>query len=87
MMKRMAKRPFWITLTTLLVVSAYVMYLQGVTLAAVEEIDGNSIRQISPLLSGKPAGFGLPIGERSACDDLVRNDSFKRIITEAEKLL
>ena len=86
-MKQMSKRPFWITVTTLLVVSAYVMSLQGVTLAAVEELDENRIRQISPLLSGKPAGFGLPIGERSAWKKLSENDSFKRIISQAEKLL
>ena len=87
MMKQMAKRPFWITLTTLLIVSAYVMSVHGVTLAAVGEVDENRIMEILPLLSGKPAGFGLPIGERSAWDDLAGKDSFKRIISEAEKLL
>ena len=48
MMKRMSKRPFWITVTTLLVVSAYVMSLQGVTLAALygSEQFGHDLKHI-----------------------------------------
>ena len=63
------------------------MYIQSVTFAAVGELDENRIREISQLLSNKPAGFGLPIGERSAWEDLAEKDSFKRIISEAEELL
>lgn len=87
MMKKMAKRLFWITLTTLLVVPAFEMSLQGVTLAAVGEVGENRIETIAAQLSGKPAGFGLPIGNRSVWKKLSENDSFKKIISDAEKLL
>ena len=87
MTRRMSRLPCLLTLTALLFVSGIVMSFQSTALAAVEEIDENRIREISPLLSEKPAGFGLPIGERSAWDDLAEKDSFKRIISEAEKLL
>ncbi len=87
MTRRMSRQPCLLTLTALLFVSGLVMSLQGTALAAIEKIDENRIREISPLLREKPAGFGLPIGERSAWDDLAEKDSFKRIISEAEKLL
>ncbi len=87
MMKHIVKRPFWITLTTLLVVPAFVMSVQGVTFAAVNEVDENRIETIAAQLSGKPAGFGLPIGNRRVWKKLSGNDSFKKIISEAEKLL
>ena len=87
MTRRMSRQPCLLTLTALLFVSGIVMSLQSTALAAVEEIDENRIREITPLLPEKPAGFGLPIGERSAWDDLAEKDSFKRIISEAEKLL
>jgi len=87
MIRHIIKQPFWITLTTLFVVSAFVMSIEGVTLAAVGEVDENRIETIASQLSGKPAGFGLPISERSAWDDLAQNDSFRKIISEAEKLL
>jgi len=35
----------------------------------------------------KPVGFGSPIADRNAWKKLARNDSFKKIILEAEKLL
>ena len=86
-MKQMAKRPFWFTLITLLVISAYMMFVQGVTFAAVGEVDENRIETIAAQLSGKPAGFGLPIGNRGVWKKLSENDSFRKIISEAEKLL
>lgn len=87
MMKQIVKRPFGIVLTTFLVVPAFVMSLQGVTLAAVGEVDENRIETIAAQLSEKPAGFGLPVGNRSVWKKLSENDSFKKIISEAEKLL
>jgi hypothetical protein len=86
MIRRMSRLPCLLTLTALLFVSGIVISLQSTALA-VEEIDENRIREISTLLPEKPAGFGLPIGERSAWDALAEKESFKRIITEAEKLL
>ena len=64
MIKQTSKRPFWITLTTLLVVPAYVMSVQGLTLAAAGVVDENRIETIAAQLSGKTAGFGLPIDNR-----------------------
>jgi len=87
MTRHIVKQPFWITLTALLFVFAFVMTLQDVTFAAVGELDENRIEMIASQLSEKPAGFGLPISERRVWEDLARKDSFKRIISEAEKLL
>ena len=84
---RILRQPSLLTLTALLFVSGIVMYLPSTALAVVEEIDENRIREISPLLSEKPAGFGLSIGERNAWNNLAQNDSFERIISEAEELL
>jgi hypothetical protein len=39
------------------------------------------------LLPEKPAGFGSPIADRKAWEKLAGNDSFQRIIPEAERLL
>jgi hypothetical protein len=52
-----------------------------------EEIDENRIEKIAALLSEKPAGFGLPASDRNAWKELRRNDSFKKRISEAERLL
>jgi len=84
---RMFKQPCLLTLTALLFVSGSMIFLQSTAMAVVKEIDSNRIREISQLLSEKPAGFGLPISERIAWEDLVEKDSFKRIISEAEELL
>jgi len=87
MTMRMLRQPYLLTLTALLFVFGIVMSFQGTAVAIVEEIDENRVREILPLLAEKPAGFGLPITERSAWDHLAENDSFKRIISAAEELL
>jgi len=87
MIRQMAKRPFWSTLTTLLIVPAYVMSVQGLTLAAAGEVDENRIETIAAQLSGKTAGFGLPIDNRRIWKKLLEDDSFRNVISEAEKLL
>jgi hypothetical protein len=86
-MKQIEKQPFWIIFTTILIVLTYLKSVQSVTFAAVGELDENRIKMIASQLSEKPAGFGLPIGERSAWEDLAENDSFKRVISEADGLL
>lgn len=83
---RMFKQPYLLTLTTLLFVAVNVIS-ETTALGLVGEIDENRIHEISLLLSEKPAGFGLPISERSAWEDLAKKDSFKRIIPDAERLL
>ncbi|MFH1718665.1 MAG: heparinase II/III family protein, partial [Planctomycetota bacterium] len=62
-------------------------FLQSNVLGQSEKADQNRIKRIAGLLPEKPAGFGLPIGNRNTWDELSRNDSFKRIIPEAEGLL
>jgi hypothetical protein len=84
---QMAKMPGMLIRTALLFVCSSVTILQGTALAVVTEIDENRIREISPLLSAKPAGFGLPITERNAWNELAKKESFRRIISEAENLL
>jgi len=50
---------------TLLFLGACVMFLQDAVLTGAE-VDQNRTEQIAALLSEKPAGFGLPIGDRRA---------------------
>ena len=85
MTMRILRKPYLITLTAFLFVSGSVMS-ETTVLGSVGEIDEKRIHEISMMLSEKPAGFGLPIGERSAWEDLAEKDSFKRIITDAEQL-
>jgi len=87
MNRQIVKQPFWITLTVFLSFPAFLMSVQGVTLAAVGELNENRIETIAARLSKKPAGFGLPIGNRGVWKKLSENDSFRKIISEAEKLL
>ncbi len=49
--------------------------------------DQNRIKDIAAMLPKKPTGFGSPITERNAWKKLAKNDSFKKVIFEAEKLL
>ena len=53
----------------------------------VPEIDQQRIKSIAAMLPAKPRGFGSPITDRDAWNELARNDSFKSLISEAEKLL
>jgi len=87
MTTRMLRQAYLLTLAALLFVSGSFILLQDTALAVVEEVDENRIREISLLLSEKPGGFGLTILMRSAWDRLAEQDSFKRIISEAEELL
>ena len=87
MTRRMLKQPYLLTFTALLFISGSVLSLQDTALAVVEKIDENRISEILPLLSEKPAGFGLPVGVRSAWERLAEKESFKGVISEAEELL
>ena len=84
---QMAGRLRMLICTAFLFICSSVMVLQSTALAVVTEIDENRIREISPMLSAKPAGFGLPITERNAWNELAKKESFRRIISEAENLL
>ena len=87
MTMRTFRKPRVFTLIALLIISGSVTILQSTALGVVEDIDENRIKEISPMLSEKSAGFGQPITDRSAWDNLVKNDSFRRIISQAENLL
>jgi hypothetical protein len=87
MTRRALKQPYLLTCTALLFISGSFLSIQDTALAIVEEIDENRIREISPLLSEKPAGFGLPIDMRSTWNHLAEKDSFKAVISQAEELL
>ncbi len=52
-----------------------------------EKIDQNGIATIAPWLPENSRGFGSPVTDRRAWDKLAENDSFKRVIAEAERLL
>ena len=60
---------------------------RGTALGAADTIEQNRIKYITTLLAEKPAGFGSPISNRNAWKKLAGNDSFRKIISEAEKLL
>ncbi|MBN1807400.1 MAG: heparinase II/III family protein [Sedimentisphaerales bacterium] len=61
--------------------------IQETALGATDTIDNNRIKYISTLLSEKPTGFGSPISDRSLWQKLARIDSFRQVITDAERLL
>jgi len=85
--RQMTKWPMLSSLVTLIFIPCSISLLPQTTLGAVEAIDQNRIKYITALLPEKATGFGVPIAERGAWEKLARNDSFKKIIPEAEKLL
>ncbi len=83
----MTKCPMlFFSVTLVLVLSSTILY-QRTALGAYETINQNRIKYITTLLTKKTVGFGSPITDRNAWEKLGRNDSFKKIILEAEKLL
>ena len=86
-MRQMLKSSLWSTLITFFLVLGGMPLFQNVVRAEAKEIDQVRIRDIAILLAEKPAGFGLPITERNAWKKLARKDSFKSVISEAERLL
>jgi len=75
------------SLVTLVLIPGSIILSQRTALGAVETIDQNRIKYITTLLPEKPAGFGSPITDRDVWKKLARNDSFQKIILDAEKLL
>jgi hypothetical protein len=74
-------------LLTFLIISFFITPSEGIVLAKSGDIDQARTKEISLLLSEKPAGFGVPITERNAWEKLGRNDSFKNVISETSRLL
>ncbi len=87
MTRKMTKWPMFSSLVTLIIIPCSISLSQRAALGAGETIDQNRIKYITTLLPEKPAGFGLPIAERNAWGKLARNDSFQKIILDAEQLL
>jgi len=83
----MKKWPILFSLVTLILIPCIISLLAQTALGAAETIDQNRIKYITTLLPEKATGFGVPITVRGAWEKLARNDSFKKIIPEAEKLL
>jgi hypothetical protein len=71
-------------MVTLLFVLNYLVLPENIVLAAVDQ---DRILSTAALLSEKPSGFGSPITDRSAWKRLARHDSFRRVISDAERLL
>jgi len=76
-----------VILTILLLILISIILPESTATAAVEKLDENRIEDIAGLLSEKPRGFGSPVTDRDSWGKLSRNDSFKEVISEAEKLL
>ena len=87
MAKRTSGHSALLTLMTFLFIGGYVMSFQNAALAGQERVDENRIKQIAALLAERPGGFGKPIGNRNAWRRLAEEDSFKRVIPDAERLL
>ncbi len=87
MTRKMTKWPMFSSLVTLIIIPCSINLSQRAALGAGETIDQNRIKYITTLLPEKPAGFGSPIAVRGAWEKLARNDSFKKIILDAEQLL
>jgi len=87
MIRQTVKWPLKLLLTTLLFICTYKILPESIALAAKEELDQGRIKEIAEMLEEKPAGFGRPITERNDWEKLAKNDSFKSVISEAERLL
>ncbi|MHC4534419.1 MAG: heparinase II/III domain-containing protein [Planctomycetota bacterium] len=86
-MKRMTNYSMFFYVVTLTLILGNIIIFEGTTLGAVGTIDQNRIKYISTLLPEKPTGFGSPISDRNVWKKLARNNSFQKIIQDAEKLL
>ena len=82
----MIRRPSPTFLTTLLLLCVYLMPRAGSVLMGAE-LDVKRIDQIKNMLSQRPAGFGSPAHDRGAWGMLLKNDSFRKRISEAQELL
>ncbi len=87
MTTRTSRHPRLFTQTIILLISSCLISFQNVALAGKERVDENRVKQIAALLAEGSAGFVVPISNRSAWRKLLKNDSFRRRISDAEDLL
>lgn len=86
-MRPITKCPTLFSVATLSLIFSCIIISPETTQGAADTISQNRIEYISRLLPEKPAGFGSPISDRNAWTKLAGNDSFQKIILDAEKLL
>ncbi|NQT00548.1 MAG: hypothetical protein HQ580_00850 [Planctomycetes bacterium] len=86
-MRQMTNCSMFFSVITLALILSCTIISQETTLGAADTIDQNRIKYISTLLPENPVGFGSPISDRDAWQKLARNDSFQKIILDAEKLM
>ncbi|MHC4656873.1 MAG: heparinase II/III family protein [Planctomycetota bacterium] len=86
-MRQSLKSSLWPILIAFFLVLGSMPLFQNVVLAEAEGIDQDHIKDITDMLPEKPAGFGTPITQRNTWKKLAKNDSFKSVISDAEKLL
>jgi len=82
-----AKHRSSFALTIILLLCGGLEPLETTTPAAAQEIDAKRVAEIAGLLSEKPAGFGVPIGNRSEWGKLAKDKSFAGEVSDAEKLM
>lgn len=86
-MKQCSGRPLLFNVIIMLFIGSYGVSFQHVALAGEGGIDEDRIDQIAAYLSEKPAGFGEPISNRNAWEELAGKESFSEVISRAEELL
>jgi hypothetical protein len=85
-MKQMTYCSIFCSIAAQLIILSCIIFPQETALGATDTIDKNRITYITTMLPEKSAGFGSPISNRNAWKKLAMNDSFQKIILDAEKL-
>ena len=83
----MAKQQKLFISMVVLFIGGFVMSFLHPALAGQERVEKNRVKQIAGLLTQRPGGFGEPVGNRNAWRRLAKEDSFKTVIPDAERLL
>lgn len=73
--------------TIILLLCSSLSLLAAAAPAAAQEISSRRVAEIAGWLSEKPAGFGVPVGNRRSWGPLAANKSFAGEISDAERLL
>ncbi|HUV65260.1 MAG TPA: heparinase II/III family protein [Sedimentisphaerales bacterium] len=82
-----ARRRSLSALMTILLVCGAAELPDKTATATAQELNSKRVAEIAGMLNEKPAGFGVPIGNRRSWGELARNESFAAEISDAERLL
>jgi hypothetical protein len=85
-MKQTPESRIWVILIPIIII-LLCGFIQNDVYGKAGQIDQGRVKEITVMLSENPAGIGLPITERDAWKKLAKEDSFKRVVSEAERLL